>query len=101
MNTLHPYKCIHLVTLHSFHDDQNIVAVAAAIATHRRVRVLVGDPVHGIVTKTVLKTLPGVVRAEGLGGYRVTVGGGHPGVGWGVCEGPGVRWEVGLISELK
>ena len=30
-----------------------------------------GGPAHGIVTKTVHKTLPGVVGAQGLGGYGV------------------------------
>ena len=34
-----------------------------------------GDPVHGIVTKTVHKTLPGGGGGPGVGGYRVTGGG--------------------------
>ena len=36
------------------------------------------DPADGIVTKTVHKTLPGVVRVHGVGGYRITGGGGGP-----------------------
>ena len=43
-----------------------------------------GGPAHGIVTRTVHKTLPGVVGIQGVGGYRVTGGGGGLGVGgWG------------------
>ena len=35
-----------------------------------------GGPAHGIVTKTVHKTLPGGGGGPGVGGYRVTGGGG-------------------------
>ena len=34
-----------------------------------------GGPAHGIVTKTVHKTLPGVVGVKGVGGGRVGSGG--------------------------
>ena len=40
-----------------------------------------GGPAHGIVTKTVHKTLPGGGGGPGVGGYRVTGGGGGPGGG--------------------
>ena len=43
-----------------------------------------GSPAHGIVTKTVHKTLPGGGGLQEVGGYRVTGDGGGPGVwGWG------------------
>ena len=45
------------------------------------------DPVHGIVTKNVHKTLARDGGAQGLGEYRVTGGGGGPGVGWVVVGG--------------
>ena len=37
-----------------------------------------GGPANGIVTTTVHKSLPGVVGAQGMGGYRVTGGGRDP-----------------------
>ena len=63
-----------------------------------------GGPAHGILTKTVHKTLPGVVGSRGwVGGW---VGGaGGPGVGGkrvkgsrglGVVEGPGSREPRGI-----
>ena len=63
-----------------------------------------GPPAHEIVTKTVCKTLPGVGGyrvtggggGPGVGGYRVTGGSGGPGVGGymvtGGGWGPGVGW---------
>ena len=54
-----------------------------------------GSPAHGIVTKTVHKTLPGGGGVQEVGGYRVTGGGGGPGVwGWG-----SVRYETDTLCK--
>ena len=42
-----------------------------------------GGPAHGIVTKTVHKTLPGAGGVQGVSGYRVAGDGGGPGGGVG------------------
>ena len=55
-----------------------------------------GGPVHGIVTKTVHKTLSGMVGAQGVGGYGGTGGGGSLGVGGG-----SVWYEIDPLSEIK
>ena len=46
-----------------------------------------GGPAHGIVTKTIHKTLPGMVGVQRVDGYRVTNSGGDPG------GGVGGRWR--------
>ena len=43
-----------------------------------------GGPAHGIVTKTVHKTLPEGGAGPRVGGYRVTGGDGDPGGGVGI-----------------
>ena len=58
---------------------------------------ILGGPAHGIVTKSVHKTLPGVVRVEGLG--VVGWGGGSWGWEWrsrGGDSGDGEGMGVGL-----
>ena len=41
-----------------------------------------GGPAHGILTKTVLKILPGGGWGQGVGGHRITGGGRVQQVGW-------------------
>ena len=58
-----------------------------------------GGPAHGIVTKTVHKTLPGACGGPGVGGYRVTGDGGGPGGGvgegrWGVCKDDNIKFVI-------
>ena len=71
-----------------------VLGITSRVIVYRILAIRLSDPAHGIVTKTVHKTLPGVVGVGGGGGQGVGVRGDSGGQGDGNGGGQ-VVWVMG------